>query len=482
MHLRWAASAIALAAVHSLLGDDRCLRLGSNDLCDSAAPKAVLPYPAPDLLDHANNGIMMTFSTDPMIVVVGLGYVGLPLAVALADHFNVTGFDIDSQRVAELRDGHDRTREIGRERLRASSLAYTTDQSAVRGADMYIVTVPTPVHADTKPDLGPVRAATRSVAEMIDPAKPAVVVYESTVYPGVTENVCGKILEDHGLIRGRDFWLGYSPERINPGDREHTVDRITKVIAGENPTITEALATVYSKVTSKGVFRAQSIQAAEAAKVIENAQRDINIAFMNEITRIFAKLDLSVWDVLDAARTKWNFLPFQPGLVGGHCIGVDPYYLSHIASELGYEPHIVLAGRSTNDGMGRWVAEALSSQCGSKGGKALVLGMTFKENVPDIRNSKVIDVIQALTEHGLTVTVHDPLAYPDEVEHEYGITLSPDALGDDYDLVFCAVPHDAYRDMTDEAIMGLVRDGGLLADLKGLWRGRELPGLRRWSL
>ncbi|HVJ02949.1 MAG TPA: nucleotide sugar dehydrogenase, partial [Sphingomonas sp.] len=284
----------------------------------------------------------MNFVKNPKIVVVGLGYVGLPLAIALAERFDVIGLDIDSTRVRELRDGQDRTREITAERLRASRLTYTADEAEARGADIYVVTVPTPVREDNEPDLRPIIAASNTVARLIDPARPAIVVYESTVYPGVTEDVCGPILEGQGLVRGRNFWLGYSPERINPGDREHTVDRIVKVVAGETPQVTDALAAVYSVITSAGVFRAGSIKVAEAAKVIENAQRDINIAFMNEITRIFAKLDLSVWDVLDAARTKWNFLPFQPGLVGGHCIGVDPYYLSHVAQALGHQPHVIL--------------------------------------------------------------------------------------------------------------------------------------------
>ena len=416
------------------------------------------------------------------IVVVGLGYVGLPLAVALAKSFRVIGLDIDSGRVEELKLGFDRTREVAKEALSASRLSLTSDAADAAGADVYIVTVPTPVDADNKPDLGPVMSATRSVAALLDPARRPVVVYESTVYPGVTEEICGPLIEKvSGLVRGRDFQLGYSPERINPGDREHTVDRIVKVVAGEDEAVTERLAAIYGKVTSAGVFRARSIKAAEAAKVIENAQRDINIAFMNEITQIFSKLDISIWDVLEAAGTKWNFLEFQPGLVGGHCIGVDPYYLSFRAQQLGVAPHVILSGRSTNDGMGAWVAERLHERSG-KPGSALVMGLTFKENVPDLRNSRVIDVIRRLAGLGHRVTVHDPLADAAEARHEYGIDLAAGALDRSYDLVILAVPHEAYGEIADDKLAGLVAEGGLLADLKNFYRGRALPGVARWTL
>jgi len=424
----------------------------------------------------------MNFSNDPRIVVVGLGYVGLPLAIALATQFDVTGLDIDTGRIAELTAGHDRTNEIDRARLAATKLTLTASLEQGRGADLYIVTVPTPVDEANQPDLRPILSATRSVAAMIDPARPAVVVYESTVYPGVTEDICGPELEKTGgLTRGIHFWLGYSPERINPGDREHTVDRIVKVIAGENDAVTALLARVYGAVTSAGTFAAASIKAAEAAKVIENAQRDINIAFMNEIATIFSKADISIWDVLAAAGTKWNFLPFQPGLVGGHCIGVDPYYLSHLAQALGHEPNVILSGRKINDGMGDWLAGELHQRRGGTPGNALVLGMTFKENVPDIRNSRVIDVIRGLEARGHTVTVHDPLADAAETHHEYGVAIAPGALDGAYDLVFCAVPHQAYRDMPDAAIEALAAPGGLIADLKGLWRDRALTA-DRWTL
>ena len=424
----------------------------------------------------------MNFSNDPRIVVVGLGYVGLPLAIALAARFDVTGLDIDADRIAELRAGHDRTHEIDDARLAATTLRLTSQLEEARAADLYIVTVPTPVDEANQPDLRPILSATRSVAQMIDPAQPAVVVYESTVYPGVTEDICGPELEKiGGLERGTHFWLGYSPERINPGDREHTVDRIVKVIAGENEAVTALLAHVYGAVTSAGTFAAASIKAAEAAKVIENAQRDINIAFMNEIATIFSKADISIWDVLAAAGTKWNFLPFQPGLVGGHCIGVDPYYLSHLAQALGHEPNVILSGRKINDGMGDWLAEQLHARRAGTPGSALVMGMTFKENVPDIRNSRVIDVIRGLEARGHKVTVHDPLADAAETRHEYGVALAPAALDGQYDLVFCAVPHQAYQDLPDAAIERLAAPGGLIADLKGLWRDRALTP-ERWTL
>jgi UDP-N-acetyl-D-glucosamine/UDP-N-acetyl-D-galactosamine dehydrogenase len=418
------------------------------------------------------------------IIVVGLGYVGLPLAIALARHFDVTGLDIDAGRIAELRARHDRTDEVDATDLAASSLTLTDDPADCRGADIYIVTVPTPVDQDNEPDLGPLIGASRMVAGLLDGERTPVIVYESTVYPGVTESVCAPLLaEGSGLAYGRDFFVGYSPERINPGDRTHRIETIVKVVAGQTPAITARLAALYGRVTSAGVFAAASIQAAEAAKVIENAQRDLNIAFMNEVTQIFAKLDLSIWDVLDAAGTKWNFLKFQPGLVGGHCIGVDPYYLSFRAQQLGHEPQVILAGRKTNDGMGQWVARALHDHRGGQAGSVLVLGVTFKEDVPDLRNSRVIDVIRGLASLGHDVTVHDPLADSDASAREYGVALAADALERRYDMVFAAVPHAAYRAMAPEQVCALLTPGGSVADLKGIWRGLELGAdIRRWTL
>jgi UDP-N-acetyl-D-galactosamine dehydrogenase len=421
-------------------------------------------------------------TTSPKIVVLGLGYVGLPLAVALARSFETIGLDIDERRIAELNAGEDRTREVEPEALAASSLRMTANPEGARGADIYIVTVPTPVDAARRPDLGAVMAASRTVAMLIDPARRPTVVFESTVYPGVTEEQCGPEIERAGgIVRGRDFRLGYSPERINPGDREHSVDKIIKVIAGEDAEVIEQLAAVYGAVTSGGVFRAASIKAAEGAKVIENAQRDINIAFMNEVAQIMGTAGVSVWDVLDAARTKWNFLAFEPGLVGGHCIGVDPYYLSHLSQSLGMEPHVILAGRGTNDGMGAWIADRLHDRRGGQAGSVLALGLTFKENVPDLRNSRSIDVIERLTALGHRVDVADPLADADGVREEFGLGLSH--LGARaYDMVVGLVGHEEYRSMSADQLATMVAPGGLLADPKGIWRGVDIDGVERWTL
>ena len=318
-----------------------------------------------------------------------------------------------------------------------------------------------------------VESASRTVAAMLPAAvaegRVPVVVYESTVYPGVTEDICAPILEaGSGLVCGKDFFLGYSPERINPGDREHTIDKITKVVSGQTPEVLERVAHLYGSITSGGVFPAASIKAAEAAKVIENAQRDINIAFMNEIAQIFARMDISIWDVLAAAQTKWNFLPFTPGLVGGHCIGVDPYYLSHRAETLGLDPRVILAGRGINDGMAQWLGMQLHEARGGKPGSVLVLGLTFKENIPDLRNSKVADVVTTLGRLGHAVTVHDAHADAAEALHEYGIPLVADALERRYDLVLLAVSHREYVALGTERLRALVAEGGTLADLKGI--------------
>ncbi len=419
---------------------------------------------------------------NPDIVVVGLGYVGLPLAVALARHFPVTGMDVDESRIGELREGFDRTREIETAALTSSTLRLTSSSEDARAADIYIVTVPTPVDADNRPDLGALLSATGMIARAIDPGRRPTIVYESTVYPGVTEDVCGRALEDAGLSRGRDFRLGYSPERINPGDKVHSIDRIVKVVAGEDEDVVEQLAHIYGAITSAGVFRAASIKAAEAAKVIENAQRDVNVAFMNEVAQIMGQIGVSMWDVLAAARTKWNFLGFEPGLVGGHCIGVDPYYLSHLAQQLGHHPQVILAGRDTNDGMGRWIAERLHAHRRGKPGTALVLGLTFKENVPDLRNSRSADLIGRLEELGHRVSVADPHADHQEVRAEFG--RQPEEVdGRAFDLVVGAVKHEEYRCLDGERLAALLMPGGTLADIKAMWRDHALPaGTDYWTL
>lgn len=414
----------------------------------------------------------------PTIAVIGLGYVGLPLAAALSRDFDVVGFDIDASRIRELTGGYDRTHELTAEALKASPAKLTDDAAALQGRDIFIVTVPTPVSPDNEPDLTAIRKAAETVGKAI--GKDGIAVFESTVYPGVTEDICGPVIEAaSGLKAGTDFFLGYSPERINPGDKVHTVDKITKVVAGQTPEVAEALARIYGSMNGNRIHIAPDIKTAEASKVIENAQRDINIAFVNEIALIFERMGLSVYDVLDAARTKWNFLDFKPGLVGGHCIGVDPYYLSHAAQQMGYDPDVILSGRRINDAMGAILAERIHKDLGIGSGKILMLGITFKENVPDIRNSKVIDVVRALELFGHAVSVYDPLADVEETKAEYGVDLI-DAPSLGYDAVVGAVPHAEFNDLR---LADLLKPGGLVADIKGIWRGKDLgEGVRRWSL
>jgi UDP-N-acetyl-D-galactosamine dehydrogenase len=416
------------------------------------------------------------------VVVIGLGYVGLPLAVSLARSFQTYGLDINAARVDELGRHHDRTDEIAGPVLAASTLRCFADPAACPPADVYIVTVPTPVDEKNRPDLRALIGASEMVGKMLDGSRKPLVIFESTVYPGVTEELCVPAMERVSGLTWKDgFVVGYSPERINPGDREHTVDRIVKVIAGDSAETTDRVAAIYERVTSGGTFRAASIKAAEGAKAIENAQRDVNIAFMNEVTRIFSKLDVSIWDVLDAAKTKWNFLPFQPGLVGGHCIGVDPYYLSHRAIELGHLPELIPAARSVNDDMGRWIADTLHLKMKRHALRVLILGVTFKEDVPDVRNSKVGDIVKRFWYHGHSVTVHDPHADATEAAEDYGVRLDPEALDRSYDLVVAAVAHKAYRDMDDTTLAALVDHGGLFADVKGVFRGRDF-GRDMWTL
>ncbi len=426
----------------------------------------------------------LSLTPETRIVVVGLGYVGLPLAVALAKKYDVLGFDISEQRIAELEDGFDRTEEIERERLEASALKVTSSVDDIRGAAIYIVTVPTPVDDNNRPDLTPVRSSCETLGPVI--GKNSIIVFESTVYPGVTEELCGPILEEKsGLVCGEDFFLGYSPERINPGDKVHTVDKITKVISGQTPDVVDALEELYCAVTSGGVFKASSIRVAEAAKVIENAQRDINIGFVNEITMIFQKLGISVYDVLEAAGTKWNFLNFTPGLVGGHCIGVDPYYLAERAKQINHDPRIILSGRAINDGMADFVAERICAQL-SGSGKILVLGLTFKENCPDLRNTKAVDLIKGLKVRGFSVDVHDAAADPVEAKQFFNIDLKGD-LSDltdhSYSAVVGVVSHDAYKDIPAAEFERLLEPGGLIADIKAMWKDMDKPNyIRKWQL
>jgi UDP-N-acetyl-D-galactosamine dehydrogenase len=433
----------------------------------------------------------------PAIAVIGLGYVGLPLAVAFAraGAGKVLGFDIKPERIAALDAGQDRTGEIPVADLKAAlaeGLAVTGDGARLRNQEIYIVTVPTPVDDANQPDLKPLEDACQTIgwalARSSATAMPPIVVFESTVYPGVTEDICGPAIEAaSGKRAGRDFFLGYSPERVNPGDRSRTVDRIAKVVAGQTPDVAERLAALYGRITQGGTFIARDIRTAEAAKAIENAQRDINIAFINEVTMIVGRLGLSVYDVLEAACTKWNFLDFRPGLVGGHCIPVDPFYLAACAQAVGHEPEVILAGRRINDGMGDYFAERIAAAFGktARPPRTLVLGLTFKENLPDLRNSKVIDLIRGLEARGHQVSVHDAHADPAEAQAMYGLSLLtelPGRGGARFDVVVLAVPHEVYRAFTAGDIGRLLAADGLVADIKGIWRGVALPdSVRRWQ-
>lgn len=422
------------------------------------------------------------------IGVLGLGYVGLPVALAFAEKFPGTvGFDVKQSRVAELRDGHDVTAEVSSEELRASSLRLSFDPADLAGVTFFVVTVPTPIDESKRPDLTAMIRASETVGRALRPG--GVVVYESTVYPGVTEEVCGPVLERvSGLRCGVDFTLGYSPERINPGDKEHTLSRIVKVVSGQDAVTLDRVASAYGAIVQAGVHRAPSIKVAEAAKVIENTQRDLNIALMNELAIIFDRLGIETRDVLEAAGTKWNFLRFSPGLVGGHCIGVDPYYLTAKAESVGLRPDTILAGRRINDGMGAFIAGKLvkllmASGRGGRGLKVGVLGLTFKEDVPDIRNSRVPDIIEELRAFGIEPLVHDPHAEADEVAHEYGLVLSSLEAFASLDAVVLAVSHRAYREMSSEALFAMLKPDGVLIDVKSCLKRAEVPqGISYWSL
>ncbi len=410
---------------------------------------------------------------DPIIAVIGLGYVGLPLAVAFAEKYKVIGFDINKARVEELRTGHDHTLEVEdaalQKVLSTGNLEINTAVDTLKTAQVYIVTVPTPTDKNHRPILTPLEKASATIAKVLKPGD--TVIYESTVYPGVTEEVCVPILEEiSGLTFNKDFYAGYSPERINPGDKVHTVTQILKVTSGSTPEIAEKIDALYASVITAGTHLAPTIKVAEAAKVIENSQRDINIAFVNELSKIFRLLDIDTDAVLDAAATKWNFIKFTPGLVGGHCIGVDPYYLAQRAQEAGYNPEIILAGRRMNDGMGRYVAQEViklmvKKDAPIKNGKALVLGITFKENCPDVRNTKAIDVINELKGYNLDVEVCDPWANPKEVKEIFDIdlTTSCDALKQKYDSIILCVSHQEFLELDYK---NLSKDHTVIFDVK----------------
>ncbi|MDF1821167.1 MAG: Vi polysaccharide biosynthesis UDP-N-acetylglucosamine C-6 dehydrogenase TviB [Alcanivoracaceae bacterium] len=409
--------------------------------------------------------------SDISLAVIGLGYVGLPLAVEFGKHRKVVGFDVNQARIAALQEGHDSTLEVSGEELAASpGLTFSHDPEDLRGCNTFIVTVPTPIDAHKRPDLTPLRRASETIGAVLK--KDDIVIYESTVYPGATEEECVPVLEKvSGLTYNRDFFAGYSPERINPGDKEHRVTTIMKVTSGSNDETAQLVDALYGSIITAGTHLASSIRVAEAAKVIENTQRDLNIALVNELAMIFSRLGIDTEEVLKAAGTKWNFLPFRPGLVGGHCIGVDPYYLTHKAQAIGYHPEIILAGRRINDGMGSWVAgeivkAMLKKKITVSGARALVLGLTFKENCPDLRNTRVVDLINGLREYDMQVDVHDPWVSADDARHEYDLTLTATPEKGAYDLVVLAVGHDQFKAMSVDELRALGKPEHLLYDLK----------------
>lgn len=422
------------------------------------------------------------------IAIIGLGYVGLPVAVALAKEYeNVVGLDIKTSRIEALRAGYDLTGEVERDALMSSKLQLTSEISDTRNCDFFVVAVPTPIDENRQPDLRPVISATRTVASVLK--RGDIVVYESTVYPGVTEEICGPLLaEISGLTQGVDFNLAYSPERINPGDKKHTFRTITKVVSADTPEALEVVAGVYAKVVDAGVYPAASIKVAEAAKVIENTQRDVNIALMNELAIIFEKMGIRTSDVLEAASTKWNFLPFKPGLVGGHCIGVDPYYLTAKAESLGYHPQVILSGRRINDGMGSFLAQKMIKMLVAQrrplnDARVGILGLTFKENVPDLRNSRVPDIIDELQHFGIVPIIHDPLADADEAYEEYGIQLADLDELQELDGLILAVPHEAYLSNFADYLR-LLAPGGALIDVKSAIKSeyKDVSEFLYWSL
>ena len=423
------------------------------------------------------------------VAVIGLGYVGLPVALGFARKFKGTiGFDINVKKVEDLKRGVDTTGELSKDELLSAGLEMTSDPAALKQATFFVVAVPTPVDVDNRPDLTPVVKASETVGKALK--KGDVVVYESTVYPGVTEEICGPILAKvSGLTQGRDFKLGYSPERINPGDKQHTLERITKVVSGEDAETLERVANTYGAIIDAGVFRAATIKTAEAAKVIENTQRDLNIALMNELALIFDRMGIRTRDVLAAAGTKWNFLKFTPGLVGGHCIGVDPYYLTTKAEQLGYQPQVILAGRRINNEMAKYVAQRtvkllVHQNIPVKGARVGVLGLTFKENVADIHNSKVPDILRELTEFGVQAMLHDPYADPDEMKHEYGLGLTKLEELVDLDALILAVSHKQFVGNPISWFLERLKPGGVLVDVKSALNPADVPAGRAsyWCL
>jgi UDP-N-acetyl-D-galactosamine dehydrogenase len=427
-------------------------------------------------------------STSERIAVIGLGYVGLPVALAFARKFEgVVGFDISASRVSELQRHVDRTNEVESDALRSTTLTLSADPRALEGATFFVVTVPTPIDGNRQPDLTPVRKASETVGRYLRPG--AVVVYESTVYPGVTEEICGPILEAASQLRcGVDFTLGYSPERINPGDKTHTLERIVKVVSGQDAATLDRVAGAYGAIIDAGVHRASSIKVAEAAKVIENTQRDLNIALMNELALIFDRMGIRTADVLAAAGTKWNFLKFAPGLVGGHCIGVDPYYLTAKAESLGYHPEVILAGRRINDGMGAFVAQRvvkllIAADLPVKRARVGVLGLTFKENVPDLRNSRVPDILGELRQFGIDTMVHDPRADAAEAHEEYGVALHGLDAFRDLDAIVLAVSHREFLEMGGAEIAARLKSNGVLVDVKSALNPGTVPSdVTYWCL
>ncbi len=428
-------------------------------------------------------------TTEKRVAVIGLGYVGLPLAVAFGQKHATIGFDLDGGKVERLGRGVDTTGEVAEEDFRrAAHLAVTSEPSRVGEGDFIIVAVPTPIDDARQPDLRPLRSAAEIAGRFMKPG--AVVVFESTVYPGATEEVCVPILEmQSGLVWKRDFHVGYSPERINPGDKEHTLSRICKVVSGDDEETLEKVAALYESIIEAGVYRAASIKEAEAAKVIENTQRDLNIALMNELSIIFDRLGIDTLNVLKAAGTKWNFLPFRPGLVGGHCIGVDPYYLTYKAETVGYHPQVILAGRRINDGMGKYIAEKtvkmmIRSGLNGKEARVGVLGLTFKEDCPDLRNSRVVDIVRELDSYGIQVLVHDPMADAGEAQHHYGIALHQWDAVKELDALIIAVGHRVYREKPLGEYLGKLTASGCLIDVKSILDIEEVrkSGVGFWRL